>query len=162
MEDTQLYGWPVIIKTLDMWQWRLLPLIPVMAWASLRLWKTSSNELALGQEKIVICDLGESFNPHKLSRYSSKTLPLLQPPETRFSNEPLSFPSDIWTLGCTIWEILGHRSLFEAYFPSADRVTKEQVEVFGKLPSEWWKIWSKKSDWFDEDGVMKTASWASA
>jgi hypothetical protein len=28
---------------------------------------------------------------HKSLRYSLKTLPLLQPPEARFSDEPLSF-----------------------------------------------------------------------
>ncbi|KAI9044870.1 uncharacterized protein KD926_011043 [Aspergillus affinis] len=61
-----------------------------------------SNEIPLGQERIVLSDFGESFNPHRTSRFSSKTLPLLQPPEARFSNAPLSFSSDIWTLACNI------------------------------------------------------------
>lgn len=102
----------------------------------------------------MISDFGELFNPQTLSRHFSKILPLLQPPETKFSDEPLSFPSDIWTLACTIWEILGHRPLFEAYFASADRVTKEQVEVFGKLPPEWWGNWSKRLECFNEEGEL--------
>jgi serine/threonine-protein kinase SRPK3 len=117
-----------------------------------------SNELTLGRDKIMISDFGESFNPQTLSKRFSKTLPLLQPPETRFSDEPLSFPFDIWTLTCTIWEILGHRPLLEAYFASAGRVTKEQVEVFGKLPPEWWGNWSKRLDWFNEEGELKLSS----
>ncbi|OQE11651.1 hypothetical protein PENVUL_c002G01696 [Penicillium vulpinum] len=56
---------------------------------------------------------------------------LFGPPEARFSDEPLSFPSDIWTLACAIWEIAGQRPLFEAFFPTADRVTADQVEVLG-------------------------------
>ncbi|KAJ5699839.1 hypothetical protein N7536_002852 [Penicillium majusculum] len=69
-----------------------------------------SDDIILGEEKIIINDFGESFNPHK-------TLSILQPPEARFFDEPLSFASDIWTLACTIWEIFGQRPLFEAFYP---------------------------------------------
>ncbi|RAK83692.1 kinase-like protein [Aspergillus costaricaensis CBS 115574] len=82
-----------------------------------------SNDITLGEEKILLSDFGESFNPHETARFSSKTLPLLQPPEARFSNEPLSFPSDVWTLACTIWEIFGQRPLFEAFFATPDRAS---------------------------------------
>jgi serine/threonine-protein kinase SRPK3 len=116
-----------------------------------------SDEIVLGDEKIVLSDFGVSFNPAKELRFSSKTLPLLQPPEARFSDQPLSFPSDIWTLACTIWEIFGQRPLFEAFFPSADRVTMEQVEALGILPPEWWRKWSRRLEWFDEEGESKTS-----
>ncbi|RHZ55748.1 uncharacterized protein CDV56_105154 [Aspergillus thermomutatus] len=113
-----------------------------------------SDDIVLGEEKIILSDFGESFNPHKTVRFSSKTLPLLQPPEARFSDEPLSFASDIWTLACTIWEIFGQRPLFEAFFPNADRVTAEQVEVLGILPPEWWGKWSRRLEWFNEEGEL--------
>jgi hypothetical protein len=113
-----------------------------------------SNEVVLGDEKILLSDFGEFFNPDRERRFCSNTLPLLQPPEARFSDEPLSFASDIWTLACTIWEILGQRPLFEAFFPTADRVTMEQVEVLGILPPEWWRKWSRRLEWFNEDGEM--------
>ncbi|PYI11409.1 kinase domain-containing protein [Aspergillus sclerotiicarbonarius CBS 121057] len=119
------------------------------AWFGVR-----SDEIALGEEKIILNDFGESFNPHKSSRYSSKTLPLLQPPETRFPDEPLSFASDIWTLACTIWEIFGQRPLFETFFPTRDRVTMEQVQVLGILPPEWWGKWDRRLEWFAEDGEL--------
>ncbi|KAJ5247610.1 CMGC/SRPK protein kinase [Penicillium chermesinum] len=120
-----------------------------------------SDELALGEEKIILSDFGESFNPHKTRRFSSNTLPLLQPPEARFSDKPLSFASDIWTLACTIWEIFGQRPLFEAFYPTADRVTAEQVEVLGILPPEWWQKWNGRLEWFDEQGELDPKSEAS-
>ncbi|GAQ45443.1 hypothetical protein AtubIFM55763_002131 [Aspergillus tubingensis] len=114
-----------------------------------------SNVIILGEEKILLSDFGESFNPHETARFSSKTLPLLQPPEARFSNEPLSFPSDVWILACTIWEIIGQRPLFEAFFATPDRVTAEQVETLGVLRSEWWEKWSGRWEWFnDEEGKL--------
>lgn len=96
-----------------------------------------SNEIALCDEKIILGDFGESFSPDKELRLSSKTLPLLQPPEARSSDEPLSFPSDIWTLACTIWEVFGQRTLFEAFSPTADHIITDQVEALGILPPEW-------------------------
>lgn len=111
-----------------------------------------SDDVDIGEEKIFLSDFGESFNPNHTHRLSSKTLPLLQPPEARSSGEPLSFAFDIWTLACTIWEVLGQRPLFEAFSPTADRVTAEQVEVLGILPPEWWRKWSRRLDWFNEDG----------
>lgn len=112
-----------------------------------------SNDIVSGEEKIILSDFGESFNPYEASKFSSKTLPLLQPPEARFSDDPLSFPSDIWTLACTIWEIFSQRPLFDTFFPSIDRVTMEQVLALGILPPEWWKKWNKRSEWFSEEGL---------
>ncbi|KAJ5793784.1 CMGC/SRPK protein kinase [Penicillium paradoxum] len=114
----------------------------------------ASNDLALGQENIILNDFGASFNPHETRMFESKTVPTLQPPEARFSNEPLSFASDIWTLACTIWEILGRYPLFEVVFPTPDRVTAEQVEALGILPPEWWDKWERRSEWFNEEGDM--------
>ncbi|GKZ26364.1 hypothetical protein AbraCBS73388_002448, partial [Aspergillus brasiliensis] len=113
-----------------------------------------SDDIVLGEEKIILSDFGESFNPYKTVRSSSKTLPLLQPPEARFSDEPLSFASDIWTLACTIWEILGQRPLFEAFLATPDRVTAEQVETVGVLPPEWWRKWSARQEWFNKEGEL--------
>ncbi|KAG2412201.1 hypothetical protein HFD88_009758 [Aspergillus terreus] len=93
-----------------------------------------SDDIVIGEDKIIISDFGESFNPQKTARFSSKTLPLLQPPEARFPDEPLSLASDIWTL--------------------AYRVTAEQAEVLGILPPEWWQKWSKRLEWFNEEGEL--------
>ncbi|KAJ5223964.1 hypothetical protein N7468_008506 [Penicillium chermesinum] len=108
-----------------------------------------SDDIFLGEEKITLSDFGESFNPHKTVRFSSKTLPLLQPPEARFSDKSLSFASDIWTLACTIWEVFGQRPLFEAFSP-----LRTQVETLGVLPPEWWGKWSGRRKWFNEEGEL--------
>lgn len=117
-----------------------------------------SEGIVIGEDKIILSDFGESFNPHEALRFSSRTLPLLQPPEARFSDEPLSFASDVWTLACTTWELFGQRPLFEAFFPSTDRVTAEQVEVLGILPLEWWGKWNRRFEWFNEDDELDLKS----
>lgn len=117
-------------------------------------WLGKRSELISPSEaKIFITDFGESFVPATTPRRYSNTPDLLVPPEVYFSQEQLSFPADIWTLAGTIWSILGQRPLFEGFDSSADPVIKEQVDVLGKLPLDWWMQWSARSRWFSEDGV---------
>ncbi|PGH16773.1 serine/threonine protein kinase [Polytolypa hystricis UAMH7299] len=88
---------------------------------------------------ILLTDFGESFLPSTTLRHYSRTPELLIPPEIHFlPQELLSFSADIWTLAGTIWAIIGQRPLFEGFGSSADLVTKEHVDVLGKLPPEWW------------------------
>lgn len=99
--------------------------------------------------EIKISDFGEAFltNPPK----SLHTPMLLLPPGTLFL-EKLGPPADIWTLGCTLFEILGERALFEAFVPNEDDLIAEMVSTLGKLPSRWWDRWQKRPDYFLEDG----------
>lgn len=61
-----------------------------------------------------------------------------RPPETYFEiTKPLTFSSDIWTLACTIWEIIAQRSLFEGFFTDEDDMTRQQIDMLGPLPNEW-------------------------
>lgn len=118
-------------------------------------WLGECSELIpLSNAGILLTDFGESFRPSIASRYHSNTPHLLAPPEVFFvPDESLSFPADIWTLAGTIFAILGVRPLFEGFSSSADLVIKDHVDVFGKLPPEWWEKWDVRSKWFDEDGV---------
>ncbi|RAL10225.1 kinase domain-containing protein [Aspergillus homomorphus CBS 101889] len=112
----------------------------------LRCWLgVRSNELVLGEDRVTLSDFG----------FSSKTLPFLQIPEAKFSDAPLSFASDIWTLACTIWEIAGQRPLFDSFWPTADRVTAEQVEALGILPPDWWEKWAERSKWFEGESASE-------
>lgn len=75
------------------------------------------------------------------------------PPESFFeSNRNLDFSSDIWTLACAIWSILGQRPLFEDILATQDDITAEQVDTLGKLPSEWWSKWRARYEYFNEYG----------
>lgn len=65
---------------------------------------------------------------------------------------PLSFASDIWSLGCTIFELLAHRSLIDGILTPQDEITAQQVHLQRPLPSEWWDNWEQRFKWFDEAG----------
>lgn len=124
------------------------------------IWFGKGSELILPSEAgIFLTDFGESYLPSNTARFQSNTPRLLVPPEVYFMpKERLSFPADIWTLACTVWTIIGQRPLFEGFMPSAEWVTKEHVEVFGKLPHEWWQKWEARSKWFDEEGSRNGGS----
>ncbi|KAE8150635.1 kinase-like domain-containing protein [Aspergillus avenaceus] len=116
-----------------------------------------SDKVALEDSPIMIADFGEAFDPQDKNHYIVHTPLLLAPPESRFVqagdlDEPLSFPGDIWTLACAIWEVFGCRPPFESFPISLDEVTMEHVEMLGKLPDRWWKEWKERNNWFDEDG----------
>ncbi|KAL2864090.1 kinase-like domain-containing protein [Aspergillus lucknowensis] len=116
-----------------------------------------SDKVALEDSLIKIADFGEAFDPRETKQYTCHTPLLLAAPESRFTDagnldEPLSFPADVWTLACTIWDIFGCRPPFESFPVSQDEVTMEHVEMLGKLPDRWWNKWEERSNWFDEDG----------
>lgn len=73
------------------------------------------------------------------------------PPEGRFEIEQsLTFAADIWPLACTIWEILGMRTLFDYEFASRDDITEQQVNLLEKLPPKWWAKWEARYKYFNE------------
>jgi serine/threonine-protein kinase SRPK3 len=115
-----------------------------------------SEHLPLSEAEIFLTDFGESFLPSTTQRYQSPTPRIYAPPEAHFSpEEPLSFPSDIWSLACTIWSILSGQPLFGAsiFSPEPDTIIKNQVNILGKLPPDWWQKWDARLNWFNEEGV---------
>ncbi|KAI1748518.1 kinase-like domain-containing protein [Xylaria castorea] len=114
----------------------------------------ASDEIVLSEAKLILNDFGTAFRPSDNTRFESYTPLIIRPPEALFEpTTPLSFASDIWSLGCTIFELLAHRSLIDAYFlVIQDDITAQQVHLQGPLPSEWWDRWEGRRDWFDEAG----------
>ncbi|KAL4790857.1 kinase-like domain-containing protein [Aspergillus venezuelensis] len=107
------------------------------------------DKMNLTDARIKIVDFSEAFDPFKDKQYESHAPTVLAPPESRFTNagdldEPLSFSADIWTLGCVIWEMIGGGQPFDAFPPTSDEVTKEHVEMLGKLPQRWWNQWEER------------------
>ncbi|OOG00508.1 hypothetical protein ASPCADRAFT_502804 [Aspergillus carbonarius ITEM 5010] len=104
----------------------------------------ASDKLLLADATILLTDFGEAFSPSQEERFESHTPLVIRPPEAGFEpTRPLSFPSDIWTLACSIWEILGQRSLFEGFLATEDYMIREQGR------------WSARYDKFHENGNPK-------
>ncbi|KAJ5583354.1 hypothetical protein N7535_001974 [Penicillium sp. DV-2018c] len=113
----------------------------------------SSDKLELSGARILLSDFGEAFSPTKQQRFGSNTPLVVRPPESRFEpHKPLSFPSDIWSLGCSLWKIMGQNTLFGGCFATEDSITCEQVDTLGILPPEWWCKWEGRHGKFTEDG----------
>ncbi|KAI1123934.1 kinase-like domain-containing protein [Nemania abortiva] len=115
-----------------------------------------SDQISLSDAKLILCDFGVAFCPEKESRFESYTLLQSRPPEARFDPEtPLSFASDIWSLGCAIWAILGIKQFLSGWLFSEDDATGDQVDALGPLPPEWWEKWERRHVQFMENGQPK-------
>ncbi|KJX93417.1 protein kinase domain protein [Zymoseptoria brevis] len=114
---------------------------------------TESHEICLDDAKLILSDFGVAFRPADKSRFESYTPLILRPPEAFFEPAvPLTFASDIWSLGCVIFELLAHISLIDGFLDPQDEITAQQVELQGHMPPEWWAKWEKRSKWYDEEG----------
>lgn len=109
--------------------------------------------LGLEDAKILLTDFGESFQPDTTIRLESRSPIILRPPE-QLTGEPraISCPSDVWAIGCNIFQILAGRSFIEGWFVSEDRTLAEQIEALGPLPARLWDSWANRAEWFTEDG----------
>ncbi|KAJ5385664.1 hypothetical protein N7509_008205 [Penicillium cosmopolitanum] len=113
----------------------------------------ASDKLKLPEAKILLSDFGEAFSVSKQQNFESHTPLVNRPPEARFEpHKPLSFPSDIWSLACALWSIIGQNSLFDSMFATEDSITCEQVDALGLLPREWWYKWEERHTRFTEGG----------
>ncbi|KAL4885147.1 hypothetical protein BJY04DRAFT_205408 [Aspergillus karnatakaensis] len=96
----------------------------------------------------------EKYSKPEEEPITQKGLPW-RPPEARFEPEtPLSCSSDIWSLGATLWEIIGMKTIIGSDFTTADEVTSQQIEVLGQLPPSWWDRWEERGQFLDEIGRL--------
>ncbi|KAM0237922.1 hypothetical protein ACHAP5_008821 [Fusarium lateritium] len=112
-----------------------------------------SDELSLDEARLLLSDFGVTFRPDDESRFQSNAPLVVRPPESYFEpNTSLTLGSDIWSLGCLIFELLAHRSLIDGIIAPQDDITAQQVHLQGLLPPEWWNNWTERSKWFDAAG----------
>jgi serine/threonine protein kinase len=115
------------------------PSVPAHVYSPIWLGKPS-DEVSLPEAKIVLADFGTAFCPAEESRFESYTSLQILPPEVRFEpTEPLTYASDIWSLGCMIWAILGARPFLDNWLFGPDDATADQVDALGPMPGEWWE-----------------------
>ncbi|KAI0399364.1 kinase-like domain-containing protein [Xylaria palmicola] len=131
-----------------------IPVTGVPLYAVLPAWLgIASGKVALSDARLLLSDFGVAFRPSDKSCFESHTPLTIRAPEAFFEPAtPLSFPSDIWSLGCVIFELLGHRSLIDGTLAPPDRITAQQVHLQGLMPSEWWDRWEARRKWFDDAG----------
>ena len=116
-----------------------------------------SDEVTLDEAQLLLTDFGTAFRPSEKSRFKSYTPLTIRPPEAYFEpTTPLSFPSDIWSLACVIFELFAHRSLIDGMLASQDDITRQQVQLQGRLPDEWWGKFENREKWFHEDGTPRS------
>lgn len=72
-------------------------------------------------------------------------------PEVIFG-ESVNFKSDLWALGCTLFEIRMGRSLFKKQErEDEDLYLKGIVDLFGELREPYWSEWKARDHFFDVD-----------
>lgn len=106
--------------------------------------------------EVVIADFGEAFvcDSGRRKDVSLRTPILLLPPESIFG-EGVDQSADIWTVACTLYEILGERPLFEGFMADEDHVVAEMISTLGSLPKRWWLNWTARNDYFLNVGSWK-------
>lgn len=99
-------------------------------------------------DQIMIIDFGISF----LEQYSSSEIGTPKSycaPEFNFDVRR-SMKSDVWALGCTIYEIRTGACLFGYRGqPTADQMLASTVRMLGKLPAVWWDDWDEGRRWYE-------------
>ncbi|KAL8982760.1 MAG: hypothetical protein Q9177_005173 [Variospora cf. flavescens] len=101
---------------------------------------------------LMIADFGEAYVARDTSPERLNTPILLCPPEWLLKTETVGMPADIWTLACTVYDVLGEANLFEGFWPDEDAVMCEVVSALGKPSEGLWRAWENRHDYFNEDG----------
>ena len=100
-------------------------------------------------DQVYIIDFGESFRvsdpPEDLGIPEAYCSPEL------ILDKVASIGSDIWALGCTLFEIRTGRKLFDMFDDDIDSHLYYMVLLLGKLPEPWWTAWEARQNWFEKD-----------
>lgn len=98
-----------------------------------------SEDVTPTDAKVLLGDFGESYMPSQEVRRHCNTPIRYRAPEAQFpdGSPPLAFSSDVWSLGCTLWGVVGQSPLFDPWVLSEDEVLNDQTDLLGDVPAEW-------------------------
>ncbi|SMR62114.1 unnamed protein product [Zymoseptoria tritici ST99CH_1E4] len=101
--------------------------------------------------EVQIIDYGTSFMWPADSTPELHSPALYLPPED-FFGEPITPAADVWTLGVSLYEVLGERPLFESFASDRDDLLADTINALGQPPKRWWDKWAQRQEFFQPDG----------
>ncbi|KAL8708418.1 MAG: hypothetical protein Q9220_006708 [cf. Caloplaca sp. 1 TL-2023] len=101
----------------------------------------------------IILDFGEAYDMTSGNPETLNTPTSLSPPEKLLSKGTIGLAADVWTLGCTLVEILGSRFVCSPWLPDKDTTMRDIVCAVGKPSESWWEAWENRHRYFKEDGT---------
>lgn len=119
----------------------LTPNVPNHAVVPLYLGKKAQEFTLDDAHGLILSDFGEAFSPATEPRLGREcNTPLAKrAPESLFEpDNHISYPSDIWSFGTAIWEILGMKFIFSES-ETQDEIVAQQIDVLGSsnFPESW-------------------------
>ncbi|RDL38376.1 Kinase-like protein [Venustampulla echinocandica] len=106
-------------------------------------------------EDILLVDFGQSFVVDNPPQAEDIGIPFSYcAPEVIFDSK-VSKCSEIWALGCVIFELRAGQQLFPSWSGGQDEILRQMVQTLGILPDGWWNAWEKRTNFFNDDGKPK-------
>lgn len=129
--------------------------VPAYAVEPLYLGKKAQEFTLADAQGLILSDFGEAFCPATEQRLGKEcnTPVAKKAPEALFEPDALlSFPSDIWSLGTAIWEMLGMKFIFSEA-ETQEEIVAQQIDVLGfsNFPGTWREHWERQSEEDEED-----------
>ena len=120
-------------------------------------WHTVDKSLFLKTPRLI--DFGESFDVSSDAPEYPGTPPPYRSPEL-ILEDAAGIPSDLWALGCTLFEIRTGRKLFDLFDDEDDEYLDAMCQILGKLPEPWWSTtWERRSVIYKDDTDEMAALW---
>lgn len=106
--------------------------------------------------KVLIIDFGQAFFLDEPPRRTT-TPSQFSAPENILALGA-SRASDVWALGCNVFEICAGYTLFKALFLPRQDVLRDMVAMLGKLPERFWSAWKERNQYFDDEDQVLPAT----
>lgn len=113
-------------------------------------------------DRICVADFGESFDVNDLPE--DLEIPQEYRAPEYILDKRLGAESDLWALGCTLFEIRTGRRLFDLPDDDPDEHLARIVQVLGKFSEPWWSTtWEARTQYFgnemDTNGKPARLEW---
>ncbi|KAL3418662.1 hypothetical protein PVAG01_10378 [Phlyctema vagabunda] len=99
--------------------------------------------------KACVIDFGESFDMSEPPQDMGIPQVYCSPEYT--VDKVVGVGSDIWALGCTLFEIRTARKLFDTFDDDQDEYLCKMAMMLGKLPEPWWSTWETRNLFFQDN-----------